>query len=80
MDWVREISYRIIFCLLKGSCYQGIVCISFQLGRLPTDEQPFALNFNGAGIKFLMVNGSRVNPRDIIFMDHRISLPRELLR
>lgn len=69
-------------CLMKGSSYQGIVCLSFHLVRLPNDnnEHPFVLNFNGSGIKFLMVNGTSVHPRDIVFLEHRIHIPRELLR
>jgi hypothetical protein len=38
------------------------------------------VNFNGAGVKFLMVNGQRVDPRDIKFLEHLIHIPRELLR
>jgi hypothetical protein len=37
LEEVRDINYRVIFCLLKGSSYQGIVNISFQLGSL-TDQ------------------------------------------
>jgi hypothetical protein len=78
LDEVRDISYRAIFCIMKGSSYQGIVNVSFHLGKLR--DGPFALNFRGTGVKFLMVNGQRVDQRDVSFVDHLIAIPRELLR
>ena len=77
MAELRDINYRAIFFLIKGSSYQGIVCISFSLGKLT--DSPFVVSFNGAGIKFLMVNGQRLNARDVNFLDHQIRIPRELL-
>lgn len=52
--------------------------VSFQLGKLR--DGPFALNFRGTGVKFLMVNGHRVDKRDVSYIDHLIAIPRELLR
>ena len=78
MPELRDINYRTIFFLMKGSSYQGIVCIRFSLGQLT--DTPLVINFNGAGIKFLMVNGQRVDARDISFLDHQIRFPRELLK
>lgn len=75
---LRDISYRVILCVMKGCSYQGIVNVSFQLGKLR--DGPFALNFRGSGVKFLMVNGTRVDKRDVSFVDHLIGIPRELLR
>lgn len=54
--------------------------ISFQLGELTDEGEDFYVDFNGAGVKFLMVNGTAMNPRDISFLEHRIRIPRELLR
>lgn len=80
LKYLRDIAYRVIFCLMKGNAYQGIVAISFQLGTLPSETEKLTLNFRGTGVKFLQVNGRRFDRREVEYLDHCISLPRALLR
>lgn len=57
-EYLRDIHYRLILSLMKGNSYQGIVNISFWLEGLPdVHEQYFPVNYNGGGVKFVMVNG-----------------------
>ena len=76
---LKEISYRIIFSLMKGSTYQGIAIISFELDAFSSEED-FRINYNGTAVKYLMVNGVRIDPRDVVYLDHFIKVPKEVLR
>lgn len=76
---IKEISYRIIFSLMKGSTYQGISIISFELERF-SSEDDFTINYNGTAVKYLMINGMRIDPRDVVYLDHFIKIPKEVLR
>lgn len=80
LKYLRDIAYRVIFCLMKGNAYQGIVTISFQLGTLPAETEKLKLNFRGTGVKFLQVNGRRFDRREVEYAGHCILLPRALLR
>ena len=75
---VRKISYKVILSLMKGNTYQGVVNISFVLEALP--DGPFCLNYNGLGVKYLMVNNRVVPREEVFYLDHKITIPRHYLR
>ena len=76
LAYLQDINYRVILCLMKGSSYQGIVLINFNLSISSDEIDDFNINFNGIGIKFLMINGHKLNPRDIHFTEHHITIPK----
>lgn len=57
---MRDIHYKLILSLMKGNSYQGIVNISFWLDRLLDADDYFCLNYNGGGVKYVMVNNKRL--------------------
>lgn len=79
MNHLRDLHYRIILCLMKGNSYQGIVNISFLLDSFK-DEEDFKINFNGSGVKFVMVNGQALDARDVRYVEHCILIPKQLLK
>lgn len=52
----------------------------FYLESLPEEEEHLKVNFSGSGIKFLMVNGQVLEPKDIMYRQHLIWIPRSLVR
>lgn len=65
---------------MKGSSYQGVVSIGFNLSGLTDEVEYLSVNYNGTGIKCLMVNNRRIDERDVRFIDHCIQIPRQILR
>jgi len=55
---------------MKGNSYQGIVNLSFVLDVLPDDMESFPVNFNGGGIKYVMVNGKAMDHKDVRYTKH----------
>ncbi len=79
-EYLRDIHYRLILSLMKGNSYQGIVNILFWLEGLPdVHEEYFPVNYNGGGVKFVMVNGQRLEPREVRYENHLILIKKELL-
>lgn len=55
---------------MKGNSYQGIVNISFLLGTLTDNDEYFKINYNGEGIKYVMVNGKELSCKDFKYINH----------
>lgn len=79
LPYLKDIHYAIILCLIKGNAYQGIVNITFHLDNLRNDNS-LDFGFNGSGIKYLKVNGRRLDPREVKYQQQKIQVPRELLK
>jgi hypothetical protein len=65
---------------MKGNSYQGIVITTFQLNGFPFEGKDFLVNFNGSGVKYIMVNGRELDSRDVAYIDHYIRIPTQLLK
>lgn len=79
LDNVKDISYRLILSLMKGNSYQGIVNISFWLDCIVDTEEHFRINYNGGGVKYLMVNGKKIELKDVKYVNHFILIPKEMM-
>jgi hypothetical protein len=79
LENVKDICYKLILSLMKGNSYQGIVNISFWLDSLLDTEEYFKINYNGGGIKYVMVNGNKLEIKDVKYIDHLILIPKELM-
>lgn len=79
LDNVKDISYRLILSLMKGNSYQGIVNISFWLDCIVDTEEHFKVNYNGGGVKYVMVNGKKMDLKDVRYTNHCILIPKEMM-
>ncbi len=73
---IKDLSYRIILSLTKGNSYQGIVNVSFFLEELGKGEEHLYLNFDGGGIKYLMVNGKTIDFSKAKYINHKILISK----
>ena len=79
LENVKDISYRLILSLMKGNSYQGIVNISFWLDCIVDSEEHFRINYNGGGVKYVMVNGKKMEVKDVSYSNHCILIPKEMM-
>lgn len=79
LENVKDISYRLILSLMKGNSYQGIVNISFWLDGIVDTEEHFKVNYNGGGVKYVMVNGKKLELKDVRYNNHCILIPKEMM-
>lgn len=79
MPNIREINYKIILTLIKGSGYQGIVNLSFSLDTLKGKDS-LDLNFRGTGLKYLKVNSKILEAKEVMYHNHKISIPNYYLK
>jgi len=63
---------------MKGNSYQGIVNLTFFLADSFSND--LTINFNGSGVKFMMVNNIALDFRDVQYQNHSIIIPRNLLK
>ena len=62
---------------MKGNTYQGVVNLSFILEGLPSKS--IKLNYNGLGVKYLMVNGRVIPREEVQYRNHKITISSHLL-
>ena len=79
LENVKDISYRLILSLMKGNSYQGIVNISFWLDCIVDTEEHFKVNYNGGGVKYVMINGKKIELKDVRYSNHCILIPKEMM-
>lgn len=79
LENVKDISYRLILSLMKGNSYQGIVNISFWLDGMVDTEEHFRVNYNGGGVKYVMINGKKLELKDVRYSNHCILIPKEMM-
>lgn len=64
---IRNLNYRLILSLNKGNNYQGVVLIDFELGHLSQNETPLGVNYNGAAVLALVVNGVLIDRKNVVY-------------
>ena len=76
---LSNVSYDLVLALRKGETFDGQIVVSFDVNDEEFDEEGLFIDYQGIGIKDLILNGQAVDEVEV-FNGQRIVLKRSLLK